>query len=123
MAKAKIKTQSGAVITVEGTQQEVSRILADFERATAVGRAKEAIAKDKTARKEQKKRIAASDLVVELKEEGYFNKPRSLTDVANTLEEKGYIYPVTTLSGVMLGLIQKKLLGRKKLKGKWVYGK
>jgi hypothetical protein len=46
-----------------------------------------------------------------------------LAEVSKALEEQGYIYPVTTLSGVMLGLVQKKLLGRKKIEGRWVYGK
>ena len=123
MAKATIKSKTGAVITVEGTQEEVSSILVTVERATAVGHAKEAGAKAKAVKKEHKKRMAASDLAVELKEEGFFSKPKSLTEIATALEEKGHIYPVTTLSGVMLGLVQKRLFGRKKLEGKWVYGK
>jgi len=123
MAKATIKSKSGAVITVEGTETEVSNILATFERTTVVGHAKEAIARAKTVKKEEKKRAGAADLVVELKEAGFFNKPKALAEIAKALEEKGYIYPVTTLSGVVLGLVQKRLLGRKKLDGKWVYGK
>jgi hypothetical protein len=39
------------------------------------------------------------------------------------LEEGGFMYPVTTLSGVMLSLVQKKILSRKKVDGMWVYGK
>jgi predicted transcriptional regulator YheO len=123
MAKATIKSKSGALVTVEGTEKEVSSILATFERAAAVGHAKEIISKTQTAKKEQKKRAAASDLVISLKEDGFFNKPKGLTEVSKALEEGGYIYPVTTLSGVMLGLVQKKLLGRKKVEGRWVYGK
>jgi len=123
MPKATIKTQSGATITVEGNEKEVSRILTDFERSAAIGRAKETVARTRATKKEQKKRAAASDLVISLKEEGYLDKPRSLTDIAKALEERGYIYPVTTLSGVMLSLVQKKLVGRKKVEGKWVYGK
>jgi hypothetical protein len=123
MAKATIKSKSGAVITVEGTEKEVSGIIAIFERATVVGHAKEVIAKTQSAKKEQKRRATASDLVVGLKEDGFFDKPKSLAEVSKALEEQGYIYPVTTLSGVMLGLVQKKLLGRKKIEGRWVYGK
>lgn len=123
MAKATIKSKRGAVITIEGNQEEVSNILATVERARAVGHAKEAISKAKGAKKEQKKRMAASDLVVELKEGGFFEKPKGLTEIAKALEEKGFIYPVTTLSGVMLGLVQKRFFGRKKIEGKWVYGK
>lgn len=123
MAKATIKSNTGAIITVEGTEKEVSNILAYFESTVSVSRAKETISKNNRAKKEQKKRMAASDLIVILKEDGYFDKPKSLAEIAKALEEKGYIYPVTTLSGVMIGLVQKKLLGRKKLDGKWVYGK
>jgi hypothetical protein len=123
MAKATIKSKSGAVITIEGSDKEVSSILATYEKAAVVGQAKDVAAKVVSVKKEQRKRAAASDLVVELKEEGFFDKPKGLAEVAKALEEKGYLYPVTTLSGVVLGLVQKKLLGRKKLEGRWVYGK
>jgi predicted transcriptional regulator YheO len=123
MAKATIKSKSGAVITIEGSETEVSSILATYEKSAIVGQVKELATKVSSHKKEQKKRAAASDLVVELKEDGFFNKPKGLSEVAKALEEKGYIYPVTTLSGVVLGLVQKKLLGRKKLEGRWVYGK
>ncbi len=123
MARATIKSKTGALITVEGTEREVSNILATFEKTAAVGHVKEAIAKSKAAKKEERKRMTASDLIVGLKEDGYFNKPKTLGDISKALEEKGYIYPVTTLSGVMLGLVKKKLFGRKEIEGKWVYGK
>jgi len=123
MPKATIKTKSGAVITVEGSEKELSRILADYERSSIVHQVKKMVVASKVIQKDKKKRAAASDLIISLKEDGYFDKPRSLAEVAKALEETGYIYPVTTLSGVMIGLVQKKLLGRKKLEGKWVYGK
>jgi hypothetical protein len=123
MAKATIKSKSGAVITVEGTQKEVSNILAVFERTAAVGQAKEVIAKSHVAKKEDRKRAAASDLIIGLKEDGFFDRPKGLAEIAKGLEEKGYLYPVTTLSAVVLGLLRKRLLGRKKHEGRWVYGK
>jgi len=67
--------------------------------------------------------MTSSDIIVGLKEHGYFNKPKTLTEIAGALEEKGYIYPTTTLSGVMLALVKKKFFGRKKSEGQWVYGK
>ena len=123
MPKATIKTQSGAVITIEGTEAEVSNIVSTFERATTVARAKDKVAKQKGARKESKKRSSASDLIIDLKEEGFFEKPKALGDISKALEERGFLYPVTTLSGVVLGLVQKRELRRKKSEGKWVYGK
>ena len=123
MAKATIKSKTGAIITIEGSENEVSNILSVFERTTAVGQAKRVIAKSHGIVKEQKKRLAASDLVVALKEDGFFEKPKSLSDISKALEEQGFLYPLTTLSGVVLSLVQKRLLRRKKAEGKWVYGK
>jgi hypothetical protein len=123
MAKATIKSKSGAVITVEGSEQEVSNILATFERTSVVGHAKEAIARSRTVKKGEKKREGASDIIVGLREAGFFDKPKGLGEVSQALEEKGFLYPVTTLSGVVLGLVKKKELRRKKHEGKWVYGK
>lgn len=123
MAKATIKSKTGALITIEGSEKEVSNVLAHLEITATVGRAKEEIKKGNIIKKEQKKRAAASDLIIGLKEDGFFEKPKGLNEVAHALEEKGYLYPITTLSGVMIGLVQKKFLGRKKVNGKWVYGK
>ena len=123
MAKATIKSKSGAVIIIEGTDIEVSNIIGMVEKAAAVGQSREAATKAPSVKREQKKRMAASDLVVGLKEDGFLNKPKALGEITKALEEKGYIYPMTTLSGVMISLVQKKLLGRKKVDGKWVYGK
>lgn len=123
MPKATIKSKTGALITVEGSGEEVANILSVFEKSMVVGHAKQAISKSRAVAKEQKKRQSASDLIVELKEDGFFEKPKSLGDISAVLEEKGYLYPVTSLSGVVLGLVQKKVLRRKKVDGKWVYGK
>ncbi len=123
MAKATIKSKSGAIITVEGDESEVSNILATYERTSVVDQAKKAIARTRTAKGRDKKREGASDLIVELREGGFFEKPKALGEIAHALEEKGYLYPVTSLSGVVLGLVKKRELRRKKHEGKWVYGK
>lgn len=123
MVKATIKSKTGAIITIEGSEKEVADVVSHFERTTVVGELKENISKRQNEKKQEKKRKAASDLIVELKEEGFFNKPKTLTEIAKKLEDGGYIYPTTTLSGVMIGLVQKKLFGRKQANGKWTYGK
>ena len=123
MAKATIKSQTGAVITVEGSKDEVSSILSAYERTSSVGQAKEARAKTKATRKSEKKREGASDLIIGLREDGFFEKPKSLGEISTALEEQGYLYPVTSLSGIVLGLVKKRILRRKKHEGKWVYGK
>lgn len=123
MAKATIKTATGAVITVEGSESEVSNILSTYEGAGAVGKVKGGGAKRQQATRTKKKRLAASDLIIGLRERGFFAKPKSLSEVSAALEELGFLYPVTTLSGVVLGLVKRKELRRKKIDGKWAYGK
>jgi len=123
MAKATIKSKTGAVITIEGSDSEVASILSVFETSAGVKHAKQLISKDQAREKNEKKRIAASDLVITLKEEGFFEKAKGLGEIATALEERGYLYPITTLSGVVLGLVKRKYLGRKKAEGRWVYGK
>jgi hypothetical protein len=123
MAKATIKSATGATITVEGSPEEVSNIISAYEKTTAVGHAKGAFARTKAARKTEKKRESASDLIIGLKEEAFFDKPKTLGEIGAALEERGFLYPVTSLSGVVLGLLKRRELRRKKQGGKWVYGK
>lgn len=123
MPKATIKLKNDATVLIEGTRDDVAKILADFERMRSVGETKRQITVEKKKNKDIKKRSAASDLIVELKEEGFFNKSKTLGEVVQALESRGYIYPSTTLSAVMIGLVQKRLLGRKQVEGRWVYGK
>ena len=123
MAKATIKSKTGAVITIEGTDKEVSNMLTHFETTSVMGKVREVLKKKTDNNKDQRKRARASDLIIGLKEDGFFNKPKGLNEVGDALQEKGYLYPITTLSGVMIGLVQKRLVGRKKVNSKWVYGK
>ena len=44
MAKATIKSSTGATISVEGTPEEVSAVISTYEKMRVVGNAKEAIA-------------------------------------------------------------------------------
>ena len=123
MPKATIKSKSGAVITIDGSESEIAKIVSAFEQSERVVHVRQRVSKMKMERKEQKKRQSAAELLISLKEEGFFEKPKALGDIARALEEKGYLYPVTTLSGVVLSLVKNKHLRRKKVEGRWVYGK
>jgi len=123
MPKATIKSQTGAVITIEGTQEEISRIITDFEKTTTITQSRVEIKTGQVKRRQDKKRVAASDLVIELKDDGFFDKPKSLLEISQALEEKGRMTPVTSLSGIMIKLVQERVFARKKIEGKWVYAK
>jgi len=119
MAKATIKLEGGAVVTVEGSASEVADIVSRFR----IEHAKKQISKANEVKKVQKKKSAASDLIIELREGGFLNKPKGLGEIAKGLEEQGHLYPLTTLSGIVLDLVRAGELGRKKADGRWVYGK
>ena len=123
MAKAHISTAQGTKITIEGTPDEVAAVVASIEGVRGPTHRSRREDEKRAAKKEAKKQQSATDRVAAFKEEGFFDKPKRLSDVAKKLEEAGYLYPVTTLSGVMLTLVQKKILTRKKSEGVWVYGK
>jgi hypothetical protein len=123
MPKATIKTATGATITIEGTKEEVSKIISNYENSSVVGNAKKSVARIKSGKRAEKKRESAGDLIIALKEDGFFEKPKTLGEIGSALEERGYLYPVTSLSGVVLGLLKRQELRRKKMEGKWKYGK
>lgn len=123
MAKATIQSKSGAVITVEGTEKEVSRIIALYDSSAGETRRQGSSDAPESGAGGEGKRESASGLILDLKREGFFDKPKSLGDIGAALEEKGFLYPVTTLSGVVLRLLKHSHLRRKKIEGRWVYGK
>jgi hypothetical protein len=112
----------GAKITIEGAATEIASIVNQIQSPTVATRIPRPT-KASRQKRDQKKHESASDRIANLKEEGFFNQPKSLSTVAAELEKSGYLYPVTTLSGVMLGLVQRRLLTRVKKDGIWVYGK
>ena len=123
MAKATIKAVSGALITVEGSKKEVADIISHYEKTTTIEKDRSAIKRTRTVQKEEKKRLSANDLILELKADGFFDSKKGLGDIASAIEEKGHLYPVTTLSGVVISLVKKHILSRKKVEGRWMYGK
>jgi hypothetical protein len=119
MAKAKITTDSGTVITIDGTASEIQEII-------SIVKHKESSPLKKIINKKQREETkinTATDVILSFRESGYFNKPKKLLDVKRALEEQGMIYPVTTLSPLLLKLVRKRLLGRIKEDKKWCYVK
>lgn len=123
MAKANITSKTGLHISIEGSDKEISNIINFLNTGESILEQKRSRVADQVEKKDLKKRIAASDLVIHLIEEGFFDKAKGLNEIAQALEEKAHLVPITTLSGVMIALVQKKFLRRKKSEGRWVYGK
>jgi hypothetical protein len=115
MAKATITTDKGVKVVVEGSEEEVRNIVRQLG-----GKAKRGKAAN-SERKSGRRLPSATDAILELKEEGFFDKPKGLADIKDKLASQGMIYPMTSLSGVVLGLVRRRLLGRVKEDGRWCY--
>ncbi len=71
-----------------------------------------------TSQKPAKKRGGPQGYVEEMVEDGFFKKPKTIAEVKAELENRGHHIPVTSLSGPMQKLCQKKVLRRQKPDGK-----
>lgn len=116
MAKAEIKSKDGTTIIVNGTPEEIAKIIEDVRKKDE----RRAERSEPKAEKPSRSRTA-TDYILELREQGYFNKPKSLGEIKDKLAEAGLIYPITSLSGVVLAQVRKKRLGRIKKDGIWGY--
>ncbi len=131
MAKALITTNAGTKISIEGTSSEIKEIIPIVKRLEGdAARISSEISIDKGAsiikkegRRSAQKSDTATDVIKSLREQDYFNKPKTLLEIKNALEEQGMIYPVTTLSPILLRLVQKRQLGRIKSDKRWSYVK
>ncbi len=118
MVKAEIKKKDGTRIVIDGSEEEVKRLLdlIHEDRPVKTQKAKE----NKETKKEK---MSIGDMILEIKEEGFFDSPKSLVEIKNALSEKGGIYEVTTLSTSVIRLVRRRILGRVKRDSKWMYVK
>lgn len=65
-----------------------------------------------------RKRGGPQSYVEEMADDGFFKKPKTISEVKAELENRGHHIPVTSLSGPMQKLCQKKVLRRQKPDGK-----
>jgi hypothetical protein len=57
-----------------------------------------------------------SQRILALQGDGFFKEPRGIGNVREGLRARGWHYPVTTLSGALQGLIQKRRLRRERVR-------
>ena|SRR2546430_2594081 len=124
MPSAKLTLANGTVVAVEGTAEEVGSLVELFSEpeTQSVG---QVVAKRRvTAAKKTTDRRGASGPaghIRSLKDEGYFSSKRTISDVRQKLEEKGHIYPLTSLSTPLIRLVRSRDLRRLKEAGLWKY--
>lgn len=112
MVKAIIKLKDGTEVSVEGAPEEIAKT-------------KDLLLKEKDVvllKKRQKKK-GPLFRILELKAENFFDKPKTISEIKQKLEEKTYYYPLTSISPALIRLYRQGELGRLKKDGKWVWVK
>ena len=115
MAKAQITTPDGIEVKLQGTPQEIAAVLKE---AGARAKAEGLKARPHTL---TRNKATIPNLVDELKHEGFFKSPKTLSDIRKKLADLGRNYPLTTLSGAMRDEVRKRTLRRFKEKKRYVY--
>lgn len=78
---------------------------------------------EKINKKLRKKKVTLIDLFITLKEDGFFDTPRKISDIVNELARRGYHYPASSLTWALIRSVRKGILGRLKKEGVWHYVK
>jgi hypothetical protein len=117
MAKAHLTTKDGTKVTIEGTADEVAALVAKFDGGASVHPKRQG--KSRPHRTNTKTGPVA--LIAELIDGGFFKKPKGLSAIKLALEEQGHLYPVTSLSPILLRLVKSRNLRRIKDKKRWHY--
>jgi hypothetical protein len=120
MAKANIETTNGTKITIDGNEDEIAKIIKAINHQEP--HIERTVPKD-IKKSKMKTKSGLTDYVRELKEEGFFDKPKDLVQIKNELARKTLIYPITSIQPTLVRLIQNRELGRLKENLKWVYVK
>lgn len=116
MPKATVTTRAGSVVLIEGTEDEIAAVVALFEERG--GHSGPGVS-GRVSRSRPKS--TPSGLVMQLVSSGFFAEPRELAAVNAALAEQGHLYPVTTLSPLLLRLVRRRELRRVKERGRWMY--
>lgn len=74
-------------------------------------------------RKVSGKRKSITDFLEELKEEKFFNQPRTAREIVNKLAEATHHYPIKSLSWPLQQAVRNRMLGRVKRNKKWAWVK
>jgi len=119
MANAKIETENGTKIQIEGTPEEIAKVMDLYKK----GKEKEERPKEFKKFTKRTTSPTIADLIRERIAEGFFDKPHGLAELKAGLEEQGHFIPITTLSGCILGLIKNKELRRLKQNDRWCYAR
>ena len=119
MPKANFTFPNGATVNIQGSDEEIARIIKQISGTTTTEPKK--LKERKKNRSEKPTSSGPLGHVRDLAQEGFFAQKRSLGDVQKALEERGHIYAVTSISPTLVRLTRSRTLRRIKVEGNWNY--
>lgn len=102
-------------------EDEVKNMLASHEKRLAELEKK--ILDQKTIIKKSGGKKTIIDLLMHLKNEGFFDGPESLRQIVDKLSEMGYHYAAASLTSPLQKAVRKGILGRIRKDDIWLYVK
>lgn len=117
MATANIQLPDGTKVTIEGTPEEISKVLNLYGPKAPVSD----LATGERISKKSRVSNGATQYLRELNDEGFFSERRSLSEVQKRLEDLGHIFPLNQLSTPLRRLVVGRQLRRLKDGRNWVY--
>lgn len=126
MAKATLTLSDGTTVLIEGSSEEIARIMSLHSTNSQIQSLKPPsttrVKKSKSTSKKSSQSTTGPKLrIIELKSLGFFDEKRSIVDIQKKLEEQGYIYAQTSLSPALTRLTRHKDLRRVKDAKVWLY--
>lgn len=115
MAKAQVVLQSGTKVLIEGTENEVAKLLFLIDAPTTPTKP------GKVQPKRGKAKLSIGDLIGNLVDEGFFKKPVELNSVKEALEQRGHYFTRSAIPTQLLRLVKRRQLRRIKQDNQWRY--
>ena len=126
MATARIETDTGTKISVEGTVEDITAIISLFTKKSPNCESNP-VNNIKTPIKNNTDPVKSASSLVgyihELRDTGFFNTPKLTALVKEKLDQEGHFYPMQSVSTCLINRNAKKELGRIKEGTKWAYVK
>lgn len=118
MAKAQLTLQSGTKVVIEGSEEEVAKLLllVDGPKMAPVKTSEKSLPKKSGFAK-----TSLSDLIGNLVDEGFFKKPTDLNSVKDALKQQGHYFARSAVPTQLLRLVKRRQLRRIKEDGQWRY--
>jgi len=126
MAKADIVTDTGTKIIVEGSVEEISKIISLFkknERKVESTSPFDRKKKDPPKEKQLKPASTLVEYILELRDTGFFDTPKLTALVKERLDQDGHFYAMQSVSTCLINRNEKRELRRVKEGKNWAYVK